>query len=120
MKYQATGNPDQVILLDGSNNGNGKLIHPQSHFWPTYIKYVAEGGEVRPVKPDDFSEWVDGQWVENAAERESVEALAFLAETDSPRAIDEVIDFIVNGTPLSEFLINRHSDRKVARGKVKK
>lgn len=100
----------------------GRAIHSRSRFWPLYLACVAQGAEVRPLKPSDFHVYVGGEWIEDVDERESAEATASLAESDrkATRSVDALMDYVLNGTPLPQADIDRHLSRKVAKGKAKR
>ena len=87
--------------------------------WKEYQEWLADGNTPRPIRPP-FCDWDGNEWVEDATAKERAEALALLAQTDKDqiRTVDDILEFILNGTPIPQVAIDRQAARAIARGKL--
>ena len=79
--------------------------------------------KVTELEPPEFAIWDKTKWIQDTvklAEKEQLEKINDIAMTDSGmvRCIDDLLDYVVNNTPIPQITKDKLDTRKALRGKL--
>lgn len=110
-------------IIDEANIPEGAIELTQEEYDLFMVTEHYRSGDawvVLPTKPHDHVTWDNGVWVEDIDAKETQEALDFLEMTDKEqaRSVDDILENLLNGTPIPQVVLDRQEARKIARGKL--